>query len=153
MATYKDDLDILTAASKDSNKLSLNAITELDNKGKLGMYGGGVAIPDEFGLMLYIHKDEIPFPEDWPFSNGKSLQEMEYITKNYEYVKTIGELDGNANVTYAHQKVSAEQTAFETGFLVTGFSVTKNNGWYFISSTNYFVFYPNGKAYFMSGGK
>lgn len=41
MATYKDDLDILKAAEKDSNKLSLNAITELDNKGMLGMYGGG----------------------------------------------------------------------------------------------------------------
>lgn len=41
MATYKDDLDILKAAEKDSNKLSLNAITELDNKGLLGMYGGG----------------------------------------------------------------------------------------------------------------
>lgn len=40
MATYKDDLDILKAAEKDSNKLSLNAITELDNKGLLGMYGG-----------------------------------------------------------------------------------------------------------------
>lgn len=41
MATYKDDLDILDAAKKDANKLSLNAITELDNKGLLGMYGGG----------------------------------------------------------------------------------------------------------------
>ena len=41
MATYKDDLDILKAAEKDANKLSLNAITELDNKGLLGMYGGG----------------------------------------------------------------------------------------------------------------
>lgn len=41
MATYKDDLDILKAAEKDSSKLSLNAITELDNKGLLGMYGGG----------------------------------------------------------------------------------------------------------------
>lgn len=41
MATYKDDLDIIKAAEKDSSKLSLNAITELDNKGKLGMYGGG----------------------------------------------------------------------------------------------------------------
>lgn len=44
MATYKDDLDILKAAEKDSNKLSLNAITELDNKGILGMYGGGSEI-------------------------------------------------------------------------------------------------------------
>lgn len=41
MATYKDDLDIIKAAEKDSSKLSLNAITELDNKGLLGMYGGG----------------------------------------------------------------------------------------------------------------
>lgn len=41
MATYKDDLDIIKAAEKDSSKLSLNAITELDNKGMLGMYGGG----------------------------------------------------------------------------------------------------------------
>lgn len=41
MATYKDDLDIIRAAEKDSSKLSLNAITELDNKGLLGMYGGG----------------------------------------------------------------------------------------------------------------
>lgn len=44
MATYKDDLDILKAAEKDANKLSLNAITELDNKGQLGMYGGGSEI-------------------------------------------------------------------------------------------------------------
>lgn len=47
MATYKDDLDIIKAAEKDSSKLSLNAITELDNKGLLGMYNGG----DESGLV------------------------------------------------------------------------------------------------------
>lgn len=41
MATYKDDLDIIKAAVKDSNKLSLNAITELDNKGLLNNYGAG----------------------------------------------------------------------------------------------------------------
>lgn len=45
MATYKDDLDIIKAAEKDSSKLSLNAITELDNKGMLGMYGGGGGLP------------------------------------------------------------------------------------------------------------
>lgn len=40
MATYKDDLDILKAAEKaDTNKLTFNAITELDNKGLLGRYG------------------------------------------------------------------------------------------------------------------
>ena len=55
MATYKDDLDILKAAEKDANKLSLNAITELDNKGLLGMYGGGESGGDlypEFNLVL-----------------------------------------------------------------------------------------------------
>ena len=41
MATYKDDLDILKAAEKaDTNKLTFNAITELDNKGLLARYGG-----------------------------------------------------------------------------------------------------------------
>lgn len=40
MATYKDDLDILKAAEKaDTNKLTFNAITELDNKGLLSRYG------------------------------------------------------------------------------------------------------------------
>lgn len=40
MATYKDDLDILKAAEKaDTNKLTFNAITELDNKGLLPRYG------------------------------------------------------------------------------------------------------------------
>ena len=40
MSTYKDDLDILKAAEKaDTNKLTFNAITELDNKGLLGRYG------------------------------------------------------------------------------------------------------------------
>lgn len=40
MATYKDDLDIIKAAEKDTNPLTLNAITELDNIGKLNKYGG-----------------------------------------------------------------------------------------------------------------
>lgn len=39
--TYKDDLDIIKAAEGDTNKLSLNAITELDNKGLLNTYGAG----------------------------------------------------------------------------------------------------------------
>lgn len=39
--TYKDDLDIIKAAEGDTNKLSLNAITELDNKGLLNNYGAG----------------------------------------------------------------------------------------------------------------
>ena len=40
MATYKDDLDIIKAAEKDDKNMTLNAITELDNKGLLGKYGG-----------------------------------------------------------------------------------------------------------------
>lgn len=40
MATYKDDLDIIKAAEKDDKSMTLNAITELDNKGLLGKYGG-----------------------------------------------------------------------------------------------------------------
>ena len=45
--TYKDDLDIIKAAEGDTGKLTLNAITELDNKGLLGRYsesGGGSEI-------------------------------------------------------------------------------------------------------------
>lgn len=38
--SYKDDLDAIAGGLKDTNKLTLNAITELDNAGKLGMYGG-----------------------------------------------------------------------------------------------------------------
>lgn len=54
MATYKDDLDIIKAAVKDSSKLSLNAITELDNKGLLGMYGGGGSMePKTTDVHLY----------------------------------------------------------------------------------------------------
>ena len=41
MATYKDDLDIIKAAEGDNKSMTLNAITELDNKGLLGKYGGG----------------------------------------------------------------------------------------------------------------
>ena len=40
MATYKDDLDIIKAAESDNKSMTLNAITELDNKGLLGKYGG-----------------------------------------------------------------------------------------------------------------
>lgn len=38
--SYKDDLDAIAGGLKDTNKLTLNAMVELDNKGKLGMYGG-----------------------------------------------------------------------------------------------------------------
>lgn len=40
MATYKDDIDIIKAALKDDKTMTLNAITELDDKGLLGKYGG-----------------------------------------------------------------------------------------------------------------
>ena len=67
MATYKDDLDILKAAEKDSNKLSLNAITELDNKGLLGMYGGGGSEEDlypDFDGYFMIDGSALPIDFD-----------------------------------------------------------------------------------------
>lgn len=63
MATYKDDLDILKAAEKaDTNKLTFNAITELDNKGMLGMYGGGSASNSAFDLVLWVTGNAVDEP-------------------------------------------------------------------------------------------
>lgn len=78
--TYKDDLDIIKAAEGDTNKLSLNAITELDNKGLLGTYGGGSGssdIPydviftsgndasDANAMEIIRHPDELSNPHTW----------------------------------------------------------------------------------------
>lgn len=75
--TYKDDLDIIKAAEGDTNKLSLNAITELDNKGLLGTYGGGSGssdLPydviftsgdDASGMKIIRHPNELSNPHTW----------------------------------------------------------------------------------------
>lgn len=75
--TYKDDLDIIKAAEGDTNKLSLNAITELDNKGLLGTYGGGSGssdLPydviftsgdDASAMKIIRHPNELLNPHTW----------------------------------------------------------------------------------------
>ena len=71
MATYKDDLDILKAAEKaDTNKLTFNAITELDNKGLLGRYGGEGGSSDLWPGVPIVVKytdTEVPYEDvpDW----------------------------------------------------------------------------------------
>lgn len=155
MATYKDDLDILKAAEKDSNKLSLNAITELDNKGQLGMYGGGSgkAIPDAFGLMLYVPSIEpVPTPEELPSTS--TYYEMEYITKDYEYVKAAYEqretirvtaiTDGGGRIC-AFNTCTPHHSGIDQVFEIV-FDVQSNQS---------FMFFPNGKAYLLNneGGR
>lgn len=75
--TYKDDLDIIKAAEGDSSKMTLNAITELDNKGLLGTYGGGSGssdLPydviftsgdDASAMKIIRHPDELSNPYTW----------------------------------------------------------------------------------------
>lgn len=85
MATYKDDLDILKAAEKaDTNKLTFNAITELDNKGLLGRYGGEGEEEESGGIDLGITGasageyakiktvDENGVPTEWESGSGGS---------------------------------------------------------------------------------
>ena len=150
MATYKDDLDILKAAEKDSNKLSLNAITELDNKGQLGMYGGGSgkAIPDAFGLMLYIPSLEpVPTPEGLPSTN--KYYEIEYVTKDYEYVKAAYEQQQDIRLTavgFAGQQlgkfVSCSPVLSKYGDQILEINVNGLD----------FLFLPNGKVYYFDNG-
>lgn len=150
MATYKDDLDIIKAAEKDSSKLSLNAITELDNKGLLGMYGGGggsgKTIPDEFGLMIFVHSEKVPVPE-WG-NEGKNYYLAEYITKDFNYVRSRVNKDSTIIVAFGNtSNVVAAVVAINTFDQV--------DGAYRISSDSQdnTIFLPSGEIYFATGGK
>lgn len=79
--TYKDDLDIIKAAEGDSSKMTLNAITELDNKGMLGRYSDGGSgssdipydviftsgndVSDGNAMEIIRHPDELSNPHTW----------------------------------------------------------------------------------------
>lgn len=76
--TYKDDLDIIKAAEGDSSKMTLNAITELDNKGMLGRYSDGGSgssdLPydviftyddDASAMKIIKHPNELSNPHTW----------------------------------------------------------------------------------------
>ena len=146
MATYKDDLDILKAAEKDSNKLSLNAITELDNKGMLGMYGGGSskAIPDEFGLMIFIRAGEVPTPEWGDPDNEYHL--CDYITKDFNYVSSM--FDRQVQLTVATENEIDDTIVYTYVGQVNTFDSV--DGAYQISK---FACLPSGEIYFVAGGK
>lgn len=82
MATYKDDLDIIKAAEKDSSKLSLNAITELDNKGLLGMYGGGGSDSVKTGKVTIINESSDTEITVSYIKQTTTLQEKPYYIAN-----------------------------------------------------------------------
>lgn len=150
MATYKDDLDILNAAVKDSNKLSLNAITELDNKGILGMYGGGSgkAIPDAFGLMLYAPSMKpVPTPKGLPSTT--TYYEFEYVTKDYEYVKAAYEQQEDIRLTAVNSAGQLLRTFASCSPALSeyGDQILEIN-----SNGLDFLFLPNGKVYICDNG-
>ena len=115
MATYKDDLDIIKAAEKDSSKLSLNAITELDNKGMLGMYGGGgsgflkpgkVTIIDESGQptmgvsfikVVDIHDQPYISNDTAIFTAGIRQREIDFVYPSVLRILTENSLFDESN--------------------------------------------------------
>lgn len=153
MATYKDDLDIIKAAEKDANKLSLNAITELDNKGLLGMYGGGggsgKTIPDEFGLMTFMHSGKVPAPE-WG-NEGTNYYLGEYITKDFNYVRSMVGQDSTVIVASENSnKVVAAVVAIDTFGQVDGAYIIYSPD---LLGNTKIIFLPSGEIYFAIGGK
>ena len=82
MATYKDDLDILKAAEKaDTNKLTFNAITELDNKGLLGRYGGEGGSEDSYPIEFIFR---VPSDPEMYEDEGEVFTKLEVI-KSTDY--------------------------------------------------------------------
>ena len=169
MATYKDDLDILKAAEKaDTNKLTFNAITELDNKGLLGRYGGeggggGDMWPGvPFILLSDPSSEDIPHEElpEWLsnfIEDTVTVQKLETLKWDLDLYKEIESYDGMVfAVIYevgAQMNFVPPTAVFDHHQVFFEPSIGEDYVCISIGASALVLVSPDGDAYYVSGGK